>query len=388
MRGKRLFCVALAVLLLGGSAARAVTLNPQQARDLFLLNMELNKEFQAKDYAKASETCRKIVNIVPEQPVPRYTLARILARLGKADEAISALQEAVQRGLKGVGQIQKEEDLAGLHEDKRFAECIHKVNENERSGGAYEAGSAIEGVKTLEADPEAGFRFRLRMSPTATLKKPNRLILWLHPAGGSENQKIEPLSRRLNALGYALLVITQKDWHGWVPIDLPRLLDGTVPEAAKTPGIDAERPILMGLGMPAGPGPGSGGQAALAMWQSTPGKFGGIVLDAAYPVRPKAGGGFETIPLPENIGIQQTPFFVIVGENDKGAGIWREAEPSWRQQGIPLTVTYVAGKDQGWLFGDKELDSLCAWLKQVHAGKLPSGSPAAETPPKKETKKR
>jgi len=381
MRRKRLFSVALAILLSAASAARAGAPNPQQLRDLFLLEMEFRKQYQAKDYGKASDACRKMVSLFPTQPGPHYNLACCLALLGKAEEAISALQAAVQNGYKGVDHLRTDEDLAGLREDKRFAECVKKVNENERgTGAAYEAGSEIEGVKTLEADPEAGFRYRLRMSPTATAKKPNRLILWLHPSGGSGNQMVEPWSKRLNSLGYALLVLTQKDWRFWSPLDMNRVLEGTLADVAKTPGIDAERPILMGFS--------AGGQVALSMWAATPGKFGALVLDAAYPVRPKLGGGFDTMPLPENIGIQQTPIFVLVGDQDGGSKVWQQIEPSWRQVGVPLTVYYIAGKAHGWLFGDKELTDLCAWLGQVRAGKLPSGTPPVAEPKAKEEPKK
>ena len=375
----RLFSVALAVLLSAASAARAATINPQQLRDLIAAEMEFRKQYQAKNYARASDACRKMITMFPTQPGPHYNLACCLARLGKAEEAMTELQSAARQGYKGVEHLQKDEDLAGLHEDKRFAVCVKKVNENERgAGAAYEAGSEIEGVKTLEADPEAGFRYRLRMSPAATAKKPNRLILWLHPAGGSGNQMAEPLSKRLNSLGYALLVLTQKDWKGWSHLDAKRAVEGTVADVSKTPGIDAERPLLMGFS--------AGGQVALSMWALTPGKFGGLILDAAYPVRQKPSGGFDTMPLPENIGIQQTPIYVVVGDQDNGAQVWRQAEPSWRQVGVPLTVNYIAGKGHAWLFGDKEVNDLCAWLGQVRAGKLPSGIPAPEPKAKEEPK--
>jgi pimeloyl-ACP methyl ester carboxylesterase len=244
-------------------------------------------------------------------------------------------------------------------------------------GMGFEPAEEIKGVRTVEGSPEGGLRYRLRMSPSATAERPDRLIVWLHPAGGSMNQAVEPLSERFAKLGYALLVLTQKDWRFWSGPDVEKLFTKTLPEVAKVPGLRVESPILMGYS--------AGGQAALMVWQANPGKFGGLVLDAAYPVR-QTPKGVEIVQLPDDPAAKQTPMFVLVGDKDGGSQVWRTLEPIWRRAGVPLTIRYIPDKGHAWLFGPKELDDLAKWLEQLGAGKPPAAPEAPkdreETKPK------
>ena len=51
----------------------------------------------------------------------------------------------------------------------------------------------------------------------------------------------------------------------------------TAQEVGRLAGIDANRPILMGYS--------AGGQAVPMQWVDKPGEFGGLILDAAHPIR-------------------------------------------------------------------------------------------------------
>ncbi len=341
------------------------------ARELARANEEMQRLFKERSFEKASEACRKLIYMAPHEPGPHYNLACALARLGKTPEALAALEMAVLKGFDDPDHIRQDDDLTSLRTEPRFARCVQKAEETARAHApSYEPGAEMKGLKTLEAAPEGGLRYRLRMSATATAERRDRLIVWLHPAGGSMNAAVEPLAERFTRLGYALLVFTQKEWRFWSGPDASKLVKATLPEVAKTPGIDAERPVLMGYS--------AGGQMALALWQETPGKFGGLVLDAAYPVVPKQGG-LELLQVPEHPAARRTPFFVLVGAKDGGAEAWRKAEPAWRAAGVPLTVRYVPDKGHTWLFGPKEVDDLAAWLEQLKTGKL-SPEPTPEPP--------
>ena len=68
----------------------------------------------------------------------------------------------------------------------------------------------------------------------------------------------------------------------------------------------------------------------------------------------------------------QSPMFVLVGEQDGGSALWKSAQQSWAQGGVPLTVHYVPDKGHQWLFGKAQVTELEKWLEQVAAGKLPS----------------
>ncbi|HUT32807.1 MAG TPA: tetratricopeptide repeat protein [Planctomycetota bacterium] len=360
---------ALGMAALGCVLAAAGEPDPA-ARELARTNEEMQRLLQERSYEKAAEVCRRLIHLAPHEAGPHYNLACALARLGRTPEALAALEMAVLKGFGDPDHMRQDEDLASVRNEPRFARCVRKAEEAALANVPdYEPGAELKGVKTLEGAPEGGLRYRLRMSPAATAEKPDRLVVWLHPAGGSANRVVEPLAERFTKLGYALLVFTQKEWRYWSPADVTRLVEKTLPAVAKTPGLDADRPILMGYS--------AGGQAALALWQATPGAFGGLVLDAAYPVQ-RTPAGFALSPLPSDPAARRTPFFVLVGAKDSGAEVWRKAEPVWRAAGVPLTIRYVPDKGHTWLFGPKEVDELAAWLEALKAGK-PS---AAAEPPK------
>ena len=193
-------------------------------------------------------------------PTPRYNLACALARLGKQSDALDALAQAVEKGFADAAHIRSDPDLASLRQDPRFESLAMKAAKAEEEAWKalpYDKGRDIPGVKTVEGNPDGGLRYRIRMSPEATKNKPHRLIIWLHPSGGSMNSTVEALAPRLVKQGWALLVFTQKHFMGWREDDARRLLRHTLPDVAQIEGLDAERPVLLGYS--------AGGQMALIL---------------------------------------------------------------------------------------------------------------------------
>jgi predicted esterase len=342
---------------------------------------EVMQCFREKKYEEAAGKCREMSKMLPEEPVPWYNLGCAEARLGRADEAFGDLNLAVDKGFGDPVHIREDQDLVSLQKDPRFEELCRKAREVELKAGdaAYDKGEEIAGVKTIEDFPEGGLRFRLRMSPGATKEKPNRLVVWLHPSGGSMNGLVEQMSPGFVARGFALLVPTQKNWGGWTGEELRRLVERTLPAAGKIEGIDGRKPVLMGYS--------AGGQAAIDLWLQGPGRFGGMIVDAAYPVAAGAPGRLDVVKLPADEAVKQVPWLVLVGEKDVGAAVWRRVEPAWRKVGVPVRVDYVPGKGHAWLFGGVELAVIEAWLSDIAAGKMPV-LPEIKPPPEETILKR
>ena len=356
--------LALASSPLGAQEVEKPGPSVETIREYQQLAREVQELFREKKYEGVLQKCRRMTELIPDEPIPYYNLACAQALLGKTEEAFKSLGTSVERGFDEPTHMKKDEDLAGLRADKRFAELVEKARENEKKGaGRYEPGIEIPDVKTVEDFPEGGLRFRLRMSGDATKDKPNRLIVWLHPAGHSMNRIVETLAPRFLNKNFALLVFTQKNFRYWRAADAKRLMERTLPALAKIEGIDAKKPILFGYS--------AGGQQALYLWKSHPDKFGGLILDAAYPVRRTGPRSFAPIKLPEHEAAKRVPLFALVGEKDGGARFWRQLEPVWQRAGIPLTVHYVPDKGHTWLFGKFQLAALDAWLSDVAAGKIP-----------------
>ncbi|MFB3890844.1 MAG: tetratricopeptide repeat protein [Phycisphaerae bacterium] len=327
----------------------------------------------------------------PNNANSRYNLACALALLGRKDEAMAALAKAVDLGWDNPEHMRSDPDLAELRKDKQFDELAAKADENEKKA-PYEKGKDIEGVKTVEGFPTGGLRYRLRMGPDAARDKPDRLIIWMHPSGGSANIFAEALSPMMVKKGFALLVLTRKNWMGWSGEDAVKLLNKTLPEVGKIEGIDVRRPILMGFS--------AGGQMALSLWADNADKFGGLIIDAAYPVSQTVEGGrlvAKPLEPPKGKDVRKTPILVVVGTEDFGAGgnaaaakargikplceMWRKVEKPWTDAGVPLTIEYVQGAGHGWLLRPSDKANLAVlekWLDEVAQGKLPASRPASQ----------
>lgn len=343
------------------------------------LEATVAQAFAAKRYEEAAAACRELIALRPMDDGAHYNLACALARLGKTPEALAALKTAVELGFADADHMGEDEDLASLRGEEAFGALVAaaRAGESLAEERAYEPGADVAGVRSLEGQPASGLRWRLRLGQGASAQKPHRLVVWLHPSGGSMNARVEPLAKDLAERGFALLVLSAKGWAGWSQRDATRLLTGTLPDVAKVEGVDARRPLLLGFS--------AGGQMALVLWAKEPARWGGLVLDAAYPIDMEAYAKFGPGPdamlkLPEGDGPKQTPIFALVGDADPGQMAWRAVEDAWRGAGVPLTVTYVPEGKHQWLFGPEQLTALWAWLSEVGAGRLP-GAPTAPAKP-------
>lgn len=366
----------LASLFLGPETARAAPQDgaaPEEgeedgdADELERLDAEVHRHFANKEYAEAAEKCRKLMALAPKNSNPPYNLACALARLGKKDDALAALAKSVELGFDDADHMKADEDLASLREEKAFADAVAKCAEASKSTWEklYDPGPELPELKSVDGTPEGGLRYRLLLSKEASAEKPQRLLVWLHPSGGSMNKAVCELATRWSKAGWALLVPTQKKWAGWTKDDAAKLVEHTLPAVAKTPGVDAKRPLLVGFS--------AGGQMAIELWRKDAAKWGGMVLDAAYPidVEAYAQGRMVVIAPPEGDAAKSAPVCVIVGDADQGHFLWKQAEGSWKEAGVPLTVRYVAEGKHQWLVKGTEADALDAWLTDVAAGKMP-----------------
>jgi S-formylglutathione hydrolase FrmB len=119
------------------------------------------------------------------------------------------------------------------------------------------------------------------------------------------------------------------------------------------------------------------------LYLQDPSLFGGLILDAAYPVdieqylRGKVA--LANLPTDKDMlaAVGKVPFFVLVGTADGGSRFWRQAETPYREAGMPLVVHYVKGGKHAWLLGKHQLAALLAWLDEVIGGGFPQGGTEA-----------
>lgn len=338
----------------------------RRVTELRALEQQIERRFQEKEYVKAEQDCRRMIELAPKFAAAHYNLACVLARQDKKEDALAALEKAVALGQADAAHMQRDDDLAVLRGDPRFAAAVKQARANERQArGAAEKGGVIEGVRTIENEVDDGLRYRLRIGSKATKEHRHRLVVWLHPSGGSMNNAVEAFAPRLAEHGYAVVVFTQKNFAGWSGDDATRL-ERTLEALGTIEGLDARRPLLLGYS--------AGGQMALMLWQKDPARWGGLVLDAAYPVDLRGDRPTLQLPPKDADAAKQTPIFVLVGGRDGGARVWQQAEKPYREAGIPLSVEYVEGQGHTWLFGKDQTGRLLDWLDDIAAGKLPSAT--------------
>jgi len=349
---------------------RAFAQDATQAREKFMaLEREVGAAFAAQDYETAATKCREQIALAPTQPGPHYNLACALARLGRTDDALASLGAAIDAGYDDAAHMKEDPDLENLRADDGFPALVERAEQARRAAAEklYEPGAEIEGIESIEGAPEGGLRWRLRIAKGATAGHKQRLIVWLHPSGGSMNRAVEALSPELAKRGYALLVPTAKQWMSWSEEEAAMLLGPALKDVARVEALDTDRPLLMGFS--------AGGQMALTLWLEDPARFGGLILDAAYPIDPAAyrQRRIEPLALPTDDeddaqARKGCPLYVLVGDQDGGHRVWKQIEEPWRAAGIPLTVDYVAGGRHEWLVKDAHATALLDWLAKA-AGK-------------------
>ena len=104
-----------------GLAKAVLKSEPMNLDALIMLGNSLTRMGKDKD---ALEVDKKVVRILPKNPVAYYNLACSYSNLGKLDEAFSSLEMALRLGYKEFGFILRDRDLRNLRNDPRFSKLL------------------------------------------------------------------------------------------------------------------------------------------------------------------------------------------------------------------------------------------------------------------------
>jgi tetratricopeptide (TPR) repeat protein len=78
-------------------------------------------------YGRALQADRRLVQLMPERPIPWYNLACSYALLGMAEPAVSALQRSLELGYKHLDHLRRDPDLKSLRHDPRFIRLLRRL---------------------------------------------------------------------------------------------------------------------------------------------------------------------------------------------------------------------------------------------------------------------
>ncbi|MDF1565131.1 MAG: hypothetical protein P1V51_18990 [Deltaproteobacteria bacterium] len=312
---------------------------------------------RAEAWPRVVKRADRLAACRPADPFAPYARANALARLGEAEDALTSLRLALALGHDDPAWLQTEEAFAPYREDLRFLGLAEEMQQarRKRLETLYRPGPALSGVRVLEGRPEEGLWWRLYLPPQPGDER-LPLLIWMHPAGGSENLRIEPMAPRLLEAGWALLVPTAKDFGGWTGHDTRRLFAHSLAAAGAHPEVDTRRPIVFGYS--------AGGQKALDLWLEGTYPLGGLVLMAAYPVDSLAllEGRWE-VPAPPPGEAGRLPLFALVGGDDPGAAWWSKVAAAWQSRPGSLEIHRVPGQGHTWVLDEEREAALLRWLE-------------------------
>ena len=103
------------ILAVGGTRGKPYEPAPEEMREAFAA-------YNDQDYEKALSKQLVVVEKQPNNPVAHFNVGCFAARSGHADQAIEALQQAVEINPRIKELIATDEDLDSIREDPRFAE--------------------------------------------------------------------------------------------------------------------------------------------------------------------------------------------------------------------------------------------------------------------------
>jgi tetratricopeptide (TPR) repeat protein len=112
----------------------AVKLNPSN----FLARFNLGMVYGAQDFnEKAFKEFLSADSLVPGDALTSLELARINARLDRKDDALAALERAIDLGFSNIVLLNNDDDFAGLHGNPRFQALYSRWDERRsvRDGG-------------------------------------------------------------------------------------------------------------------------------------------------------------------------------------------------------------------------------------------------------------
>lgn len=160
------------------------------------LETDAQGALRSKDWKRATEGFAKLTHLVPGNPGHWYNLACCLALLERPDEALDALEKAVEHGFRNVDHARQDVDLESLRERpafQRLLEAMREVAPVQPSRG-FAARHAWTGhdepVENAPADSPDRFRLAVMLGWTGTYgNSVPEILACLRRAAGSDGTR-------------------------------------------------------------------------------------------------------------------------------------------------------------------------------------------------------
>ncbi|HPD17778.1 MAG TPA: tetratricopeptide repeat protein [Planctomycetota bacterium] len=88
-----------------------------------------NSYLERSEYEKALEQYKKAIELEPKNSIVLYNVACTYSRMKKIEEALDALERAVECGYRDVGWMEKDADLDNLRDEARYKALVRRLRE-------------------------------------------------------------------------------------------------------------------------------------------------------------------------------------------------------------------------------------------------------------------
>jgi len=88
-----------------------------------------NSYLERSEYDKALEQYKKAIELEPKNSIVLYNVACTYSRMKKIQEALDALERAVECGYRDVGWMEKDADLDNLRDEARYKALVRRLRE-------------------------------------------------------------------------------------------------------------------------------------------------------------------------------------------------------------------------------------------------------------------
>lgn len=193
-----------------------------------MLRMQFVAAVRSGDTKTMAETCRKGVELLPEDPTWHYNLACSLAYAKDQEPALDELEKAIDLGFRNSGAIANDNDLKRLSGNRRFKELVEYAETIKRkpiltgpmasfpASGTF--GNAVTlGAHNLSWDFDAG-AFEARMKMEAGERKTHTGELYMNRDGGHSMLVVT------NYPGLTQVKLDQEGRSKGMDLDFPNML--------------------------------------------------------------------------------------------------------------------------------------------------------------------
>ncbi len=127
MKSLKLYIAALLIFAGFAGAETPLFEKPRTFKQHTLFLHQMVQAMRSGDIEQMEEVCRQAVELMPADATWRYNLACALAYRANKGESLDTLETAIELGFRNAEAIEKDDDLAQLKGEPRFAELIAKA---------------------------------------------------------------------------------------------------------------------------------------------------------------------------------------------------------------------------------------------------------------------